>query len=233
MDKRPSCICIIPARVGSKRIPGKNIRPFFGKPVIQYAIHTALQSGLFDEVMVSTDDEHIKEIALAAGAAVPFMRSEENANDTSTTVAVLLEVLDKYKQAGRSFDFGCCLYPVTPLTTAAQIQAGWQKMQTQQFDTTFPVVPFSFPIWRSVKREGDKLYWSWPENAMARSQDLPKSYHDAGQWYWFRTQAVQETKALLTDNTGSIVLDEMEVQDVDNETDWRLLEIKYRLQNNV
>ncbi len=233
MDKRPSCICIIPARGGSKRIPGKNIRPFFGKPVIQYAIQTAMESGLFDEVMVSTDDTAIQQIALGAGASVPFLRSEENANDTATTVAVLLEVLDKYKQTGRSFDFGCCLYPVTPLTTVAQIQVGWQMMQTQQFDSVFPVVPFSFPIWRSVEREGDKLDWTWPEYAMARSQDLPKAYHDAGQWYWFRTQAIRDKQTLLTDNTGSILLDEMAVQDVDNETDWQLLEMKYRIRGNL
>ena len=223
-----SRVCIIPARGGSKRIPGKNIRPFLGKPVIYYAIQTALESNLFDEVMVSTDDEEIRQIALESGATVPFLRSKENASDTATTVSVLLEVLDQYEKIGREYKCGCCLYPVTPLTTVSHLHAGWQLIQSQDFDTVLPVLPFSFPIWRSVKRLGEQLKWIWPEHAMSRSQDLPMAYHDAGQWYWFQTVAIQTKKTLYTDYTGSILLDEMQVQDVDNESDWQVLELKYK-----
>jgi pseudaminic acid cytidylyltransferase len=225
-------ICIIPARGGSKRIPGKNTRMFFGKPVIQYAIETARNCGLFEEVMVSTDDSSIKDIALEAGAVVPFMRSTVNANDTATTIAVLLEVLEAYTNNGRSFEYGCCLYPVTPLTTVTQLQSGFERMLSQSYDTVLPIVPFSFPIWRSLQREGNSINWTWPEHALARSQDMPVTYHDAGQWYWFQTEALMSKLALLTDNTGSILLDEMQAQDVDNETDWLMLEQKYLVLNN-
>lgn len=230
MDKN---LCIIPARAGSKRIPSKNIRPFFGKPVIHYAIETALKSKLFDEVMVSTEDETIKRTALEGGATVPFLRTAETANDTASTVEVLLEVLGNYEKEGRSFSYGCCLYPVTPLTTVEQLQAGFEMLLAKHYDTVFPVVPFSFPIWRSVKRNGKKVAWNWPEYANIRSQDLPVAYHDAGQWYWFKTDVLQTKGVLLTDNTGSIVLDEQLVQDVDNESDWQMMKIKWQIQDEV
>lgn len=226
-----SNLAIIPARGGSKRIPGKNIRHFFGKPVIVYAIQNAISSGLFEEVMVSTDDASIQKIALEAGATVPFLRSEHNASDNATTVSVLLEVLNAYEQIGRSFECGCCLYPVTPLTTTEQLQVGWQMLQTSNFDTVMPVVLFSFPIWRSVRRDGDTVQWIWPEHALTRSQDLAPTYHDAGQWYWFQSKVLLARQTLLTENTGSIILDEMQVQDVDNESDWILLEQKFRLRH--
>jgi pseudaminic acid cytidylyltransferase len=229
MANTSSRICIIPARGGSKRIPGKNIRNFFQKPIIQYAIQTALDSFLFDEIMVSTDDNVIKKIALDSGAKVPFLRSEKNADDTATTVDVILEVLEMYHVIGQSFDYGCCIYPVTPLTTVKHIQTGWQLLQTRKFDTVLPIVPFSYPIWRGLKKIDEKIEWLMPENALARTQDLPLTYHDAGQWYWFKTNALKSKRELLTDNTGSIILDELSVQDVDNELDWKMLELKYKL----
>lgn len=229
MPEKTNAICIIPARGGSKRIPRKNIRDFHGKPVIAYAIKAAIDSGLFTEVMVSTDDAEIAEISVSAGAKVPFLRSREASDDMASTVAVLLEVLHKYEELGKSFDDVCCLYPVTPLTTHVHLQKGWQRLH-DGFDSVMPILPYSFPIWRSVQPKGERLSWIWPEYAAKRSQDLPEAFHDAGQWYWVKTNKLLENRQLLTDNSGFIVLQETEAQDVDNESDWALMELKYELQ---
>lgn len=220
-------IAIIPARGGSKRIPRKNIKEFLGKPIIAYSVETALQSGLFDEVMVSTDDEEIAEVAKRYGANVPFMRSKENADDFATTAAVLQETLAKYKMQGGNFEYGCCIYPTAPFTNCRILIEGFQKLETKQLDTVFPVVAFSYPIWRGLKvnREG-KTEMVWPEYLNTRSQDLEKVYHDAGQWYWFNCRKLKDR--LFTDNSGCVELNEMEVQDIDNETDWKFAEIKYK-----
>lgn len=221
-------LAIIPARGGSKRIPRKNIKFFLGKPIIAYSIEAALQSGLFDEVMVSTDDQEIAEIAQQHGASVPFMRSERNADDFATTVEVLQEVLESYKQLKESrFKYACCLYPTAPFISPERLNEGFLKMETDQLDTVFPIVAFSFPIWRGLKITNQKrIEPLWPEFTNKRSQDLEKSYHDAGQWYWFRTDRLKDS--LYTSNSGFVELDALEVQDIDDSTDWQLAEFKYR-----
>ena len=218
-------LCIIPARGGSKRIPRKNIKPFLGKPIIAYSIELALNSGLFEEVMVSTDDAEIAEVAKAFGAEVPFARSAENANDFATTMDVLKEVLAAYEKQGRTFENVCCIYPTAPLIQENALREGFEKMRSEGLTSVYPVAPFSFPIWRSVKIEDGKIKMNWPEFANARSQDLPKAYHDAGQWYWFVPSKIGES--LYSENSGAVVLDEMEVQDIDSETDWQMAELKY------
>jgi pseudaminic acid cytidylyltransferase len=220
-------ICIIPARGGSKRIPRKNIRDFHGKPVISYSIETALESNLFDVVMVSTDDEEIANISLSIGAKVPFFRSKKNSDDLASTVDVLEEVISNYQKFGKNFDNICCLYPVTPLTRISHLQNGLTRLN-EGYDSVFPIITFSFPIWRSLEINDEKIKWIWPENASKRSQDLPQAFHDAGQWYWIKTEKLLEKKQILTDNTGFILLDETESQDVDNDSDWKMMEIKYR-----
>lgn len=219
-------LAIIPARGGSKRIPRKNIRPFAGRPILAYSIEAALQSGLFSEVMVSTDDAEIAEIALRYGATVPFMRSPENANDFAPTLAVIQEVLQQYEP--RRFDLGCCIYATAPLIQPAQLKDGLQLLQQNDYDVVFPVVAFSYPVWRALNRNPDgKTKMQWPEYQMSRSQDLSPLYHDAGQWYWFNPQRI--STGLFTSNTGTIVLSEDQVQDIDTPTDWRLAEMKYHL----
>ena len=218
-------LCIIPARGGSKRIPRKNIKPFLGKPIIAYSIELALKSGLFEEVMVSTDDAEIAEVARLFGAEVPFVRSAENANDFATTMDVIKEVLAAYEKRGRSFENVCCIYPTAPLIKEKALREGFEKLRLEGLTSVYPVAPFSFPIWRSVKIEDGKTKMNWPEFANARSQDLPKAYHDAGQWYWFVPAKIGES--LYTENSGAVVLDEMEVQDIDSETDWQMAELKY------
>jgi|SRR5690554_187787 len=223
-----SNLCIIPARGGSKRIPRKNIKDFLGKPIIAYSIKAALKSNLFEEIMVSTDDEEIAAIAKAYGAKVPFMRSEENADDFATTYDVIEEVLQKYDEAGKEFKNTCVLYPCAPFITPSRLKEAYKKLE--EFDTVFPVVKFGFPIQRALKKnEEDKLAFFQPEFELSRSQDLTPSYHDAGQFYWLNIHALQAHKTMMTENTGAIVLSEMEVQDIDNTIDWKMAELKYKL----
>lgn len=224
-----SAVAIITARGGSKRIPRKNIKPFLGKPIIQYSIEAALQSGIFEEVMVSTDDEEIAEVARACGAKVPFMRSEVNANDFATTADVIREVLAQYEDAGQHFDYGCCLYPTAPFVTAARLREAFQKLLDIGADSLLPITRFSFPIWRSLKMENDLISFNWPENALRRSQDLAPSYHDCGQFYFLKTEAFRHTGALISAHTAAIEMPESEVQDIDNEEDWKMAEMKYSL----
>jgi len=226
-------IAIIPARGGSKRIPRKNIKDFLGKPIIAYSIQTALDSGLFDEVMVSTDDEEITEVAKSFGAKVPFLRSNTTSDDFATTAAVLTEVLENYSSQGITFEIGCCIYPTAPLLKAESLSEALQLLQTENYTSVFPVLKYSYPIWRSLKLEAGKVALNWPEHLNSRSQDLPAAYHDAGQFYMFKVDQFLKDLALFTSNSGAIVLDELEVQDIDNETDWKLAELKYKLLHNI
>lgn len=222
-------IAIITARGGSKRIPRKNIKPFLGKPILLYSIEAALQSGIFDEVMVSTEDQEIAAIARKAGAAVPFLRSEQTANDFATTAEVLEEVLTEYQKRGQEFDAFCCIYPTAPFLTAKRLQEGMRLLQEKDADSIMPVVSFSFPPQRSLVVREEKLTPRWPENMPKRSQDLEPFYHDSGQFYCVRTQAFLKEKTILLHRMYPLLLDELEVQDIDNEVDFRLAELKYQL----
>lgn len=223
-------VAIIPARGGSKRIPRKNIRLFCGQPIIEYSIKAALDSGLFDEVMVSTDDEEIVAIALSAGASVPFLRSIKNSDDFSITADVLIEVINKYEETGKFFNKGCCIYPTAPFVSASRLQQGFELLEGKHFDVVFPVCSFSYPILRSLKLDDTgKVEMNWPAHLTARSQDLPKAYHDAGQFYWFDASKLKHTRTLFGANSGGIVVNEMEVQDIDIEDDWKIAELKYTM----
>ena len=222
-------LAIIPARGGSKRIPRKNIKNFHGKPIIAYSIEAALKSGLFYEVMLSTDDVEIKNISLELGAKVPFLRSENTSNDTATTLEVIREVLESYKKEDRTFDEVCCIYPTAPLMKSSHLTAGLDLLENE-IASVFPVVPFSFPILRSLKVDEDNFVsMNWPEYSHTRSQDLPAAYHDAGQWYWLRPELI--SNSLYSDNSKVIILSEMEVQDIDNESDWKMAEVKWEMGN--
>jgi len=221
-------VAIIPARGGSKRIPRKNIRPFFGKPILAYSIETALQSQLFDEVMVSTEDDEIADLACRFGAAVPFRRSKQTANDYAGTTDVLLEVLASYQERGQLFDYGCCIYPTAPFITIDLLTSAWQMLIDQSYDSVFPVLRFSHPIQRALKLEGTQTTMFWPEHYTARSQDLTPAYHDAGQFYWFNSAAFQQKKRLWTDRSGAIVIAELDAHDIDTLEDWTMAEFKYQ-----
>ncbi|CAK7083322.1 MAG: CMP-N,N'-diacetyllegionaminic acid synthase [Bacteroides rodentium] len=221
-------IAIIPARGGSKRIPRKNIKPFMGKPIIAYSIEAALQSGLFDEVMVSTDDEEIAEIARRYGAKVPFMRSADTSNDYAGTADVILEVLKMYKELGQEFDTVCCIYATAPFVTSGRLAEAYSKL-SDTIDSVFTCVAYSYPVQRSLHVVDGKICMVYPEYAASRSQDLEPIYHDAGQFYVVRTSPFIQEKTLWGKNTAGLVLPELEVQDLDTQTDWTLAEMKYQL----
>lgn len=220
-------VAIITARGGSKRIPRKNIKNFLGQPIIKYSIDAALQSGCFDEVMVSTDDKEIAGIAESFGATVPFLRSALTSNDFATTADVLIEVIGQYRGIGKQFDNFCCIYPTAPFVTASRLKMAIDILQTTNADSVLPVTKFSFPILRSLKIENELVKFNWPEYIHTRSQDLPAAYHDCGQFYALNTQKFLAGKKIFTDFTIPIEVPESEVQDIDNEEDWKIAEIKY------
>lgn len=226
-------IAIIPARGGSKRIPRKNIKDFLGKPIIAYSIEAALISGVFDEVMVSTDDIKIAEIARKYGAKVPFYRSPEMSNDMAMTAPVLVEVINEYKKLGQEFEYGCCIYPCAPFINPQKLREGLELMKEKNADSAVPVVKFSYPIQRALKIENDKLSMILPENLNVRSQDLMPTYHDIGQYYCFKIESFLAEPILFSKNTVPIITPEREVQDIDTEEDWKIAEIKYRILREV
>ena len=223
-----SNICIIPARGNSKRIAKKNIKHFLGKPIIAYSIEAAIKSGLFDEVMVSTDNKEIAKIAKTYGAKIPFYRSKKNSDDFATTYDVIEEVIKQYKNEGKEFKNICCIYSCAPFVTESKLNLGFKKLIENTFDTVFPIIEYSFPIERAVKITNGKIT---PLNAKyldTRSQDLTKSYHDAGQFYWMKTQKILASNKIITDNCGGILITNLEGQDIDTEIDWKLAEIKFK-----
>lgn len=222
-------LAVITARGGSKRIPRKNIKEFCGKPILVYSIQAALESEMFDEVMVSTDDEEIAGIARAAGAEVPFFRSRETANDYATTTDVLLEVMQTYQKRGKEFDAVCCIYPTAPFVTADKLKKAMKLLTAGDADTVLPVVRFSFPPQRSVILQNGYLQFKWPEHAFSRSQDLEPFYHDVGQFYCLRTSSFLKQKKIVMDKTVPLEMPEIEVQDIDTEEDWRIAEVKYKV----
>ena len=222
-------LCIIPARGGSKRIPRKNIKPFMGKPIIAYSIDAALNSGVFDEVMVSTDDEEIAEVARQYGASVPFLRSAETSNDYATTVDVLMEVVNKYKERDKIYDTICCLYSTAPFVTSDRLKEASSQI-SDMIDACFTIVQYSYPIQRSLRiNEANCVEMKFPEHLKSRTQDLEKVYHDAGQFYFVKTDTLIKEKTVWCKRTVPLILSELEVQDLDTLTDWQLAEMKYQL----
>lgn len=224
-------IAIIPARGGSKRIPRKNIKKFCGKPIIAYSIEAALKSNIFDEVMVSTDDKEIAEIALSYEAKVPFYRSPETSNDMTLTAPVLVEVLNNYKQMNMEFDYVCCIYPTAPFITENRLKEGLKLLCDSDVDSVLPIVKFSYPPQRAVVIRDNNVVMQYPENYNKRSQDLEPIYHDAGQFYCMKTDVLVKEVKLHFTNTIPMILSELEVQDIDNEEDWKIAEMKYQIFN--
>lgn len=224
-------LAIITARGGSKRIPRKNIKEFCGKPIIAYSIEAALESGCFDEVMCSTDDVEIAEVAKAYGAIVPFMRSADTSNDFATTADVLNEVIAEYQRRGKYFEYFCCLYPTAPFVNADRIRQGLEMMIATGGNGAMPVVQYSYPIQRALKICEGAIFMREPGHQKSRSQDLEPMYHDAGQYYWYRTEAFMVNPNIMSINPLAILTLEEEVQDIDTIADWRMAEIKYTILN--
>lgn len=226
-----SSICIIPARGGSKRIPRKNIKDFLGKPIISYSIQAAIKSGLFDEVMVSTDDEEIADIARKYGAQVPFLRTPQNSTDSATTYQVINEVIESYHKKGRVYESTCCLYPTAPFVTAEKLVQAFEKLNSGSCEAVLTVQEYSYPIQRSLSLTEEGVRMNWPENLKARSQDLQRNFHDCGQFYFFDTDLYLQKVGVFKMKSDAIIVSELEAQDIDSETDWKMAELKYELMN--
>ena len=221
------CLAIITARGGSKRIPRKNIKDFLGSPIIKYSIDAAIGAGCFNEVMVSTDDDEIAEVAMKYGAVIPFKRSVNASNDYATTAEVIMEVLESYKNLGVEFEYICCIYPTAPFITALKLRKAYDMLVNSNATSVLPIVKFGFPILRSFKIEDGLVKMNWPEYISSRSQDLPESFHDCGQFYFLKTDNFIQEKKLFTNKAIPFEMPESEVQDIDNEEDWKIAEIKY------
>ena len=229
-----SAVAIITARGGSKRIPHKNIRDFCGKPIIAYSIEAAIESEIFDEVMVSTDDMKIAEISREYGAVVPFMRSSRTSDDYSSTYDVICEVVSQYSIRGRQFQYICCIYPIAPFITPERLRKANDILKRDKADMVYPVTTFSFPPQRGIVIENDGMArFVAPQYSMCRSQDLERIYHDCGQFYFARTDKLISQGQMIGENAHPIIVNELEQQDIDNETDWKIAEIKYKLMKGM
>jgi pseudaminic acid cytidylyltransferase len=222
-------LALIPARGGSRRIPKKNIREFYHKPIISYSISAALEADIFDEVMVSTEDAEIADVSKKFGAQIPFLRSAKTSDDHSTISDVLGEVLAQYETQGKLFDVICVIYPTAPFVTAARIKQGFDLLRDGRNDAVLYVVQFSYPVQRALTIDRGRLTFMYPENKNKRSQDLESAYHDAGQLFWITRQAFLRDRSVFVENIGALELPETEVQDIDTMEDWQLAELKYQL----
>ena len=223
-------LAVIPARGGSKRIPRKNIRLFAGRPILSWPVKAARDSGLFATVMVSTEDDEIAGVAREAGAEVPFLRSAQTADDHTSLLDVLAEVVARYADEGQTFDTVCCILPTAMLISAKALQRGHEMFATGEYDSVFPVAPFPAPVQRALRRdEAGRISMFQPEHYRSRSQDLEPGYYDAGQFYWMSGQSCLDRVPTFGGRAGSFVLDQTEVQDIDTEADWNLAELKHRL----
>ncbi|MDB5764021.1 MAG: pseudaminic acid cytidylyltransferase [Herminiimonas sp.] len=222
-------LCVIPARGGSKRIPRKNIRLFAGKPIIAYSIHAALQSGLFDKVIVSTDDEEIADIARQAGAEVPFIRPKQLADDFTGTNAVVKHAINWFMDQGESVTCACCLYATAPFVEAYYLREGYEKLCTSSKSFAFSVTSFPFPIQRALRMNAEGVVEPiYPEHIFTRSQDLKEAYHDAGQFYWGRAEAFLNDVVTFSPASLPVILPRYLVQDIDTLEDWRRAELMYQ-----
>jgi pseudaminic acid cytidylyltransferase len=225
-------IAVIPARGGSKRIPRKNIKLFCGKPMIAWSIEAACTSGLFDHIVVSTDDDEIAEVAKAYGAEVPFMRPADLSDDHTGTSTVVAHASEWYRKHGYIADPVCCIYATAPFVTAADLQRGLQTLIDTESDFAFSVTSYAFPIQRAIKlSKGCQVEMFQPENFNTRSQELEEAYHDAGQFYWGTAEAWLSGKVIFGPNAAAVKLPRYRVQDIDIAEDWQRAEYLFRALN--
>ena len=223
-------VCVIPARGGSKRIPRKNIKEFNGKPIIAYSIEAALKSNCFNQVIVSTDDDEIAEVAKKYGAQVPFSRPDEFSNDYVGTIPVIKHAIEWMEDNNNLIENVCCLYATAPFVRSKIISKAYQKLKDTKADYCFSVTSFAFPIQRAIKvTEKNKVSMFYPEYFNARSQDLEESYHDAGQFYWGKSQAFKDELPLFSEVATPYVLPRYLVQDIDTPEDWIRAEAMYKV----
>lgn len=222
-------IAMIPARGGSKRIPRKNIKTFCGKPMLSYSIDAAKACGIFDDIIVSTDDAEIAEVARACGASVPFMRPSKFADDYTGTRAVTNHAILSYEESIAKPEYCCCIYATAPFVQPEHLLQGYQQLVAKPDKAfSFSVTSFAFPVQRALKREGDGVVSMYPEFAATRSQDLEEGFHDAGQFYWGSYAGYLSDKAMFSKHSLPIVIPRHLVQDIDTTEDWARAELMYK-----
>ena len=219
-------VAVIPARGGSKRIPRKNIREFDGKPMIAHSINCALGTGLFDHVIVSTDDAEIAQVARDFGAEIPFLRPQELSDDHAGTTEVVAHAIERLRSDGMAPSAVCCIYATAPFISVDDVRQGLAIMESGQWQYVFSATTFAFPIQRSFRRDaGGGLHMLFPEHFRTRSQDLPEMFHDAGQFYWGLSQAWFERVPLFAPTSTIVPIPRWRVQDIDTEEDWLRAEV--------
>ncbi len=228
-----SIIAIITARGGSKRIPKKNIKEFYGKPMLAYAIDAAKKAGFFDEIIVSTDSQEIAEVAKKFDANVPFLRSARTADDYATTFDVLEEVLARYKEMGKTFDYVCCIYPCVPFLSSATLLNAYTQMLSTRANAIMPVCKYPVPVEWAMRLNNGYLYPDDANKQLIRSQDLKPAFFDAGMFYYCKTNVLLDKKTLVPPETQGFVIDEKECQDIDTPDDWIIAELKYKILRGV
>lgn len=219
-------IAVIPARGGSKRILRKNIKSFCGKPMIAWSIEAAISSGLFDHIIVSTDDAEIAEVAKQWGAEYPFVRPEALSNDHAGTTEVIAHATQWALDQGLNVEAVCCIYATAPFIQVNDLKRGWEALNSGDWDYAFTVTDFAAPIFRSFKQSPEGgIEMFFPEHFSTRSQDLPTALHDAGQFYWGRPSAWLEGKCGLSRRSVVLKIPRWRVQDIDDEDDWKRAEL--------
>jgi pseudaminic acid cytidylyltransferase len=218
-------VAIIPARGGSKRIPRKNIKEFNGKPIIAWAILAAQKSGIFDHVVVSTDDDEIKSVAEKYGAIVPFIRPADIADDHTPTVPVISHAVKEIDKLYGYVEWACCIYPCSPFLLASDLIEAFNILESSEADFVYPIVEYPHPIFRSMRKsKNGKMEFLYPEYELTRTQDLESVFHDAGQFYWGKAEAWRELKKMHTDGIG-MEIPSYRVVDIDTEADWKRAEM--------
>lgn len=219
-------VAIIPARGGSKRIPKKNIRQFHGKPMICWSIEAAIKSGVFEKIIVSTDDAEIKDIAMRHGAEVPFLRPDDLSNDYSGTTEVIAHAIQWLEKHGIEISDVCCIYATAPFINISDLKSGYEKFHSGKWDYVFSATEYAAPIFRSFHEiEGGAIEMYYPEHFNTRSQDLPVALHDAAQFYWGKPGAWKDNKPIFGPQSTVVRIPRWRVQDIDTEEDWHRAEL--------
>ncbi len=221
-------LAVIPARGGSQRIPGKNIKDFCGKPLIAYSIEAALKSRCFEHVIVSTDSQEVADIAIKYGADVPFMRPAELSDHYTGTMPVVSHAIEACAERYGMPDFTCCIYATAPFVQASDLTRAYESLWKQTKSLyAFSVTTFDFPIQRAIRLKEKGVEAIEPENMGTRSQDLEEAYHDAGQFYWGQSEAFLSKKNIFAEHSIPVILPRYMVQDIDTNEDWKRAELMY------
>lgn len=222
-------LAVIPARGGSKRIPRKNVKLFCGKPMLAWAIEAARESGCFDRVVVSTDDDEIADVARVWGADVPFRRPVELSDDYTGTIPVVAHAIRTLQSQGMSLDLVCCIYATAPFLHGADLSQGLENLEHSGADYAFSVTRYEFPIQRAIRIvESGRVEMFYPEHFNTRSQDLEEAYHDAAQFYWGRVDAWLSGKTIFSRAAVAVILPHHRVQDIDTPEDWERAEWMFK-----